>query len=159
MCPRNDGAGSAVSTRNPAGASDAGTAHHKAKVMNLESLSKSGLDPVFIEAQRQRLEALLDQLIGSGDYAGRDEQIAQYESVDEVRDAGDNAQSMAINENDEATVQYTIRRLADVRRALEKIEQGTYGLSDVSGEPIGKARLLAIPEAVTAIAEEQVLSK
>ncbi|HWX66602.1 MAG TPA: TraR/DksA family transcriptional regulator [Rhodanobacter sp.] len=127
--------------------------------MSSKILSKSGLDPIFIEAQRQRLEALLDQLIGSGDYAGRDEQIAQYESVDEVRDSGDSAETMAIHENDEATIQYTIRRLADVRRALEKIEQGTYGLSDVSGKPIGEARLLAIPEAVTAIAEEQALSK
>ncbi|SFS20067.1 DnaK suppressor protein [Dyella sp. OK004] len=115
--------------------------------------SDSGLDPVFIEAQRKRLEALLEQLIGSGDYAGSDEQIAQYESVDEVRDSGDSAETSAINENDEATVQYTIRRMADIRRALEKIEQGTYGLSDISGKPIGKERLMAVPEAVTAIAE------
>jgi len=127
--------------------------------MNSKILSKSGLDAVFIEAQRQRLEALLDQLVGSGDYAGRDEQIAQYESVGEVRDSGDSAARMATNEIDEATVHYAFRRLTDVRRALEKIEQGTYGLSDISGRPIGKARLLAIPEAVTAIAEEQILPK
>lgn len=121
--------------------------------MSEKHLPESGLDPIFIEAQRQRLVALLDQLIGSGDYAGNEEQAAQYESVDEVRDSGDSAETMAIDENDEATIQYTIRRMTAVRRALEKIEQGTYGLSDVSGHPIGKARLLAIPEAVTIASE------
>lgn len=115
---------------------------------------KSGLDPAFIEAQRQRLQAMLDELKGSGDDAGNDEAQAQYASVDEVRDSGDDGLTNAIGENDEAAVRHAIRRLGEIRRALEKIEEGTYGLSDLSGEPIGRERLMAVPEAVTAIGDK-----
>jgi len=34
---------------------------------------------------------------------------------------------------------------------LSKIEDGTYGLSDVSGRPIAKERLEAMPEAIDAV--------
>jgi hypothetical protein len=39
--------------------------------------------------------------------------------------------------------------LEDVNRALEKIEEGTYSLSERSGEPTPRGRLEAIPEAST----------
>jgi len=39
-------------------------------------------------------------------------------------------------------------KLHDVERALEKLEEGTYGSCDVCGEPIGAERLEAIPWAV-----------
>ena len=47
------------------------------------------------------------------------------------------------------------QELEDVNRALEKIEEGTYGLSDLSGEFIAKGRLEAIPEALYTIEEQQ----
>lgn len=40
----------------------------------------------------------------------------------------------------------------DIRRALAKIEAGTYGICEISGQPIEEARLLANPAARTAIA-------
>jgi DnaK suppressor protein len=39
-------------------------------------------------------------------------------------------------------------KLADVERALEKLDQGTYGICDARGEPIDAERLDAIPWAV-----------
>jgi len=41
-----------------------------------------------------------------------------------------------------------LQRLERVDRALRKIEEGTYGLSDISGQPIPRERLEAIPEAL-----------
>ena len=41
--------------------------------------------------------------------------------------------------------------LADVERALEKLEDGTYGICDSCGEPIGEERLEAIPWATLCI--------
>jgi DnaK suppressor protein len=35
-----------------------------------------------------------------------------------------------------------------IERALEKIKDGTYGFSDVSGKPIPRDRLEAMPEAI-----------
>jgi DnaK suppressor protein len=39
-------------------------------------------------------------------------------------------------------------KLQDVKRALEKLDEGTYGACDVCGDPIGDERLGAIPWAV-----------
>jgi DnaK suppressor protein len=41
--------------------------------------------------------------------------------------------------------------LVDVERALEKIDDGTYGQCDVCGEPIGEARLEARPWSVRCV--------
>ena len=45
------------------------------------------------------------------------------------------------------------RQLAQVERALQKLEEGTYGLSDLSEEPIPLARLEAIPWATANVDE------
>jgi len=44
-------------------------------------------------------------------------------------------------------------KLADVERALEKLDEGTYGACDVCGEPIGDERQEAIPWAVRCVAD------
>ena len=38
-------------------------------------------------------------------------------------------------------------QLADVKHALDKLDQGTYGLCDICGQPIEPARLEALPQA------------
>ena len=45
--------------------------------------------------------------------------------------------------------------LAQVNRALDRIEQGTYGLSEVSGKPIPIERLEAVPSATTLVDESR----
>lgn len=49
----------------------------------------------------------------------------------------------------------------DIKRALAKIEAGTYGICEISGEPIEEKRLMARPDARTCVAhmdEESSLS-
>ena len=48
------------------------------------------------------------------------------------------------------------KELAQVERALQRIEQGTYGLSEVSGKPIPIERLEALPYATTLVDERPV---
>jgi DnaK suppressor protein len=43
------------------------------------------------------------------------------------------------------------KSLDQVEKALEKIEEGTYGICEETGEPIDKARLEVYPEATTGI--------
>lgn len=47
------------------------------------------------------------------------------------------------------------RRLANIKRALQKIAEGSYGCSDLSGEPIPLVRLRSTPEAVLTVQEER----
>ena len=70
-------------------------------------------------------------------------------------DSGDMSQSMFTREMDATVGQAMEGRLSMVDRALEKIQEGTYGLSDVSGEPIVRGRLEAVPEAIFKVDEQQ----
>lgn len=44
-----------------------------------------------------------------------------------------------------------LKELAEINHALKKIDEGTYGVCEVSGEPIGEKRLRAVPFARTCI--------
>lgn len=122
--------------------------------MSREIIPIEILDDAFLAVQKQRLEALCRQLILVADAAARNEEGLALESVDEVRDNADSAETMAMQENDEAMFQRNLKRLEVVRRALEKLAPGTYGISDISGDPISRARLESIPEAATNPGEE-----
>ncbi len=49
--------------------------------------------------------------------------------------------------------------LRQIDRALEKIDEGTYGICDISGKEIPKARLEAIPYATMTVDAQQKLEK
>jgi DnaK suppressor protein len=53
------------------------------------------------------------------------------------------------------TPNFADHRLGDIQRALQKIDEGTYGLSDESGEPIPLARLKAFPDALYTEREQE----
>ena len=70
-------------------------------------------------------------------------------------DSGDMSQSLFTREMD-ATVEQTMeKRLESVDRALQKIEEGTYGICDDTGEPIPRGRLEAMPEAIYTVEAQQ----
>ena len=51
-----------------------------------------------------------------------------------------------------ATLSDLEREYRDIKRALKKIDAGTFGICEVSGEPIEEKRLVARPDARTCIA-------
>ena len=108
--------------------------------------------PAFLEQQRQRLIVMRDQLVGR-DTARAARQRAPPSG--EAREIEDDAQEMAQSEVDGTIDAVEEQRLRAIERALEKIDEGTYGLSDLSGDPIPQARLQAMPEAVLTIQEEE----
>jgi len=110
--------------------------------------SPQHLDDAFIARQRERLLQLRAQLIASGDAAGVDEDTLQMAAGDEPRDAVDDGDRLEQQSNDEALFAHDLDRIATIDRALEKIRENTYGLSDGNGEPIGRAHLEAVPEAI-----------
>jgi DnaK suppressor protein len=63
--------------------------------------------------------------------------------------------SLADREVEEGLAERMRDELAAVGRAEQRIEQGTYGVSVESGEPIPDARLEAIPWAERTAEEEQ----
>jgi DnaK suppressor protein len=106
------------------------------------------LDEAFVARQRERLLELRAQLIKGGDAAGVEEDTLQMAAGDEPQDAVDDGDRLEQQANDEAILAHDLKRIAAIDRALEKIQEHTYGLSDGNGEPIGRAHLEAVPEAV-----------
>ncbi len=118
-------------------------------------MTGNGLDEKFIEQQKGRLldrKAELERMQRDAQEVSR-ERSQEYQ--DTQADSGDESQYLFEREVDATLGQQFGQELKDVNRALEKIEEGTYGLSDRSGEPIAKGRLEAIPEALYTIEEQQ----
>jgi DnaK suppressor protein len=60
--------------------------------------------------------------------------------------------SMAVDRLSQVAVHDKLQiTLADVERALAKLEDGSYGCCDVCGEPVGADRLEALPWAVLCV--------
>ena len=120
-------------------------------------VANAELDERFIGQQKERLEQVRDELIRIQRGMRDDEQERSEEQGDTTLDSGDQSQRMFDREMDATIGGQSGRRLEDVERALKKIEEGTYGLSDESGDPIPKGRLEAAPEAIRTVEEQQRL--
>ncbi len=119
-------------------------------------MARSDLDQEFIARQKQRLQDLKAELERVRDGLEEDQRFRAEEEEDFTEhDSGDMSQSLFTREVDATVEQQVERRLENVSRALQKIDEGTYGLSDDSGEPIPKGRLEAVPEAVRTVEEQE----
>jgi DnaK suppressor protein len=77
------------------------------------------------------------------------------QSAGEALEAEDDAQRLTMLELDGNVVARDVQRLAQIERALRKINDGTYGFSDASGDPIPIERLEAFPQAIFTAAEQE----
>jgi DnaK suppressor protein len=119
-------------------------------------MASSYLDREFIAQQKQRLQELKAELERVRDGLEEDQRFRAEEEEDFTEhDAGDMSQSLFTREVDATVEQQVERRFQAVERALQKIEEGTYGLSDDSGEPIPRGRLEAMPEATRTVEEQE----
>jgi DnaK suppressor protein len=114
------------------------------------------LDQEFIDAQRQRLIDLRDELTRLRD--GLDEDEVELEGGGDdysETDSGDMSQSIFDREMDASVGEGVERRLKEVARALQKIEEGSYGVCDDTDEEIPRGRLEAVPEAIRTVEAQQ----
>lgn len=112
------------------------------------------LSETFIAQQRKRLLKLRRELLDAGEGTIADERTGEAQHGEEVEELEDDAQRMAQDEINESLSNANYQRIGYIQRALQKIDEGTYGLSDESGDPIPKARLEAMPEAIYTVEEQ-----
>jgi DnaK suppressor protein len=74
---------------------------------------------------------------------------------DEPEDFGDSAAELDQSGRDAAIRDDLRRTLAAIQRAEQRLDEGTYGVSIVSGKPIPDGRLEAIPWAERTVEEER----
>ncbi len=117
--------------------------------------AKYELDEKFIAQQKERLQYLREELLRVRHGMEEDERQRSEEERDTQLDSGDMSQEMFTREMDATIGEQVERRLKDVDRALQKIEEGTYGICDDTGESIPKGRLEAVPEAIRTVEAQQ----
>jgi DnaK suppressor protein len=118
-------------------------------------LSDQELDQQFVENQREGLVGLRDELVRIKEGMSAEEKDLGETEGETTLDSGDLSQDMFTREMDASIGEQVERRLREVDRALQKVEEGTYGLSDDSGETIPRGRLEAVPEALRTVEEQQ----
>jgi DnaK suppressor protein len=99
----------------------------------------------LLDAERVRVEALLDDLAGAGD--------ADRSAADEPGDLTDSAEPLTTQGLDDAVAAELRDRLAALERAEQRLAAGTFGRSILSGLPIPDDRLEADPAAELTIEE------
>jgi len=119
------------------------------------TVAKSGLDAVFLQQQRQYLQRLRASLVAASQATETDEADARNEGRGGAVEPEDDAQRLDLLERDGNLVVHDVARLERVDRALQKIQEGTYGVSDLSGRAIPRERLEAVPEALFTLDEEK----
>jgi RNA polymerase-binding transcription factor DksA len=109
-------------------------------------------------AARSRLEADKDRvhgLITSLQSEGLDQEAAaQVGDISHVTDPADHASETFEREKDVSILEQLEEELAELQAALERIDNGTYGVDEVTGKPIAPERLEARPTARTNVDTE-----
>ena len=119
-------------------------------------MANDALDQEFIDRQRQRLIDLRDELVGVRDGLDEDERGLEGGGHDFTEtDSGDMSQSIFDREMDASVGEGIERRLREVEKALQKVDEGTYGVCEDTGEEIPRGRLEAVPEAIRTVEAQQ----
>ncbi len=117
--------------------------------------SPPDLDAEFIESKRRELNELRAALRKTASATAQEQAGVRDASASEAREYEDDAQKLDTLDKEGVLINRTVERLARVERALAKIDAGTYGLSDVSGQRIPQERLNAVPEAINTLREQE----
>ena len=107
---------------------------------------------------RQRLlteRAEVAQLLSDADFAGTQDRDAEDEGA--TGDYADAAQPLTAQGMDDALAESFRQRIAAIDRALQRLDDGTYGTSVRSGAPIPEGRLDADPAAELTVEEARDL--
>jgi RNA polymerase-binding transcription factor DksA len=98
--------------------------------------------------EHDRVQGMIDSLHaeGTGHPAADDAGDTALQS-----DAGGQGSETFEREKDITILEQLEHDLAEIEAALQRLDDGTYGLDEVTGEPISRERLEAIPTARTDI--------
>lgn len=97
--------------------------------------------------ERTRVEGLLHRVKGEIGDEAENEQLSELAAYDQH--PADTGSETFEREKDLSILEQLESELAEIEAALERVEAGTYGIDEVTGEPIAPERLEAFPTART----------
>jgi DnaK suppressor protein len=115
------------------------------------------MDEAQARSRLQAERAEVADLLKSTETAGQDDRTDEDEEA-EFGDAADAATYLTAEAMDDSTADTLRERLAAIDRALQRLDNGTYGRSVRSGVPIPDERLDADPAAELTVEEARARS-
>jgi DnaK suppressor protein len=97
----------------------------------------------LLEAERRRLQAIIDN--ANETEFGQAEQERSSELLEPEEHPADAAQETYERTSEMAIVDHARAELREIEHAMRKLEDGTYGLDEETGEPIPDERLELLP--------------
>lgn len=126
-------------------------------------MSKTNLtDKQIAQFKQQLLDEKARIEAERADYRGEEKSDTEEQESGELadydpNDPADGASNLFARDRMVAATDNMSHILSKIERALQKIEEGTYGLSDVNGTPIPLARLEVLPYALTTVEQEDTI--
>ena len=109
----------------------------------------------ILEDELTKLERSLSRI--SSKKAGTDEYEAKFPEYGDAED--ENAQEIADYTNNLQVENELEKAFRDVKNALKRIEDGTYGVCKYTGELISEGRLRARPTSTSSVASKKTLTQ
>lgn len=114
------------------------------------------LDVQTLASLRTRLEQERDRLVGlrSNSESIRQNQPGDITTIGDVEDFSEMGYDLTVQGTEQALEDNDQRLLAQVQQALQRMDQGSYGISEITGEPISPERLDVLPWATTNVGDK-----
>lgn len=120
---------------------------------------KRRLNGASLATQDQHVLGLDDEVLSASRADEADEYEACRESSRDLRECEDHGRRLTCLEADGNPMVRALACLARVGRALEKVEDGTYGFSDVTGRQIPHERLATLTTAICTLDDEEAFER
>jgi DnaK suppressor protein len=109
-----------------------------------------------LEKERAELQAQLAEIENSTFSQAQSDLTGEMAFDDEYADAG----TATFERERDLSLENNVRDLLQkIEKALTRMDEGTYGICELCGKPIEKARLKALPYANLCIADAQAASR
>ncbi len=119
-------------------------------------MSQTKLKKEFVDAQRMKLLKLKTQLMND---IREKVKIEITDSEKDLSEEGEIAQTLTNQDLALRVHEVTLRKLREIELALQKIEMGSYGVCEETGDPIEMKRLERTPWARLCIAAAEEMER
>jgi len=105
-----------------------------------------------LRSEQERVEGLIQSVRGGLGDDSENEQVSELADYDQH--PADTGSETFEREKDLSILEQLESELAEIQAALRRLDEGTYGIDEVTGEPIPAERLDAVPTARTNVSTE-----
>ena len=109
-----------------------------------------------LQSDQERVQGLIKELRDEGLDQTQADQVGDLSHLPQHQ--ADEGSELFEREKDIAILEQLERELAEIEAALQRLDEGTYGVDEVTGEPIAPDRLEAYPIARTNIDSDRSAS-